>query len=282
MELENFFEQVVFVTVLYQKRWIDSEIILSVEKVAKTLNVSVEMVVFDNSSYVNENKPFSGYINFNYNENKVNTGVSEAYNKAAQISWQKGKKWILITDSDFSFNVELLKAYCKGIAEYPLCSLFSPILTCENKIISPYNKKFHRYKILKQVKPGEYNSDHISIINNGILCKIDAFMKTGGYNPSVMLDFSDDWFISNYSQYYSSIVIVDYSTHHKLSSFEKKTVKAAMERFRMYCTGSYQMSKQYSDGYWFFIWCLLRSIRLSVKYRNLCFLNIFFCQWKKR
>jgi GT2 family glycosyltransferase len=222
MDMKIFLEQIAFVTVLFQKKWVDSESIQSVEKIAKVLNLSFDVVVFDNSPHVNEAKPHSDYINFNYIENKVNTGVSEAYNRAAPILSQKGKKWILITDSDFSFDIELLRAYYKGIVKYPLCSLFSPILTCEDKIISPYNKKFHRYKILKQVKPGEYNSDRISIINNGILCKTEVFMKTGGYNPSVMLDFSDDWFIRKYSQYYSSLVIIDHITHHKLSSFEKK------------------------------------------------------------
>lgn len=280
MELNVFLEQVTFVTVLFQKRWMDSDCIQSLEKIAKVFNISIEVIVFDNSPYVNETKPYSDLITFTYNENTVNTGVSEAYNKAAQISWQKGKKWILITDSDFSFDVRLLKAYCKGITEYPHCSLFSPILTCEKKIVSPYKKKLHRYKILKQVKPGEYNSDRISIINSGILCKVDVFMKTGGYNPFVMLDFSDDWFIKKYSQYYSSLVIVDYSTNHKLSSFEKITAKAAIERFRMYCAGSYQMSKLYTDGYWFFIWSFLRSIRLCTKYWNLYFLKIPFSQWK--
>ena len=265
----------VIVTVLYQKRLEDAEVIVSVEKTAEQSGVVFDMIVFDNSPNINPKKMQSGFVDYEYYDNQQNVGVSECYNKAVAIAIGKGKKWVLITDSDFSFGIDLITAYYNAIGEFPDCKLFSPILVCSNKIISPYKKVFHRYNIFKKVNPGIYGSKGISIINNGMLCAPEVFSKTGGYCPAVMLDFSDDWFVSRYLQYYSSFVIIDFQIHHRLSSFEKHSFISVIQRFRMYCDGAYQMSKLYLDGYWYCIWSLFRAIRLGFRYRNFGFLKIF-------
>lgn len=275
MRFEEFIRQTCVVSVFYRKKWQESEIINSLESICLQFGYVPDLLLFDNSPQINNEKPKSDCLNIQYFENNQNCGVSSSFNKAASIARENGKKWLLITDCDFKIEPGLFKAYYDSLIKYSHCKLFSPILRCNGIMVSPYKKKFHRYSIIKALNPGEYASGKYFIINNGIFCSPDIFLETGGYNPKIGLDFSDDYFMAKYTSKYSTFVVVDYEGKHNLSSFEKHDFQGALRRFKWYCEGAHQMSFQYKDGYWFFIWAFLRMLRLITMYARFDFAKVF-------
>lgn len=275
MTYAEFLEQIAIVTVLYNKKWYQSEAIRSVEKIAKDTGCKVDLFIFDNGPDFNDDLPANNDFNCIYILNDSNNGVSQSYNQAAASALDRNKKWLLITDSDFTFDLSLINKYVNAINNNKECKLFCPILHQQGKIISPYKKVLNRYKVVKSIQPGQCSSKEYTIVNSGILCSLEIFQATGGYDPQIPLDFSDNYFMWKYSQKYSSFIVIDSRIEHQLSSFEKQSYLSAINRFRFFCIGSRQISKKIPGSQWLYLWAFLRMCKLIIRYRSIGFLRIF-------
>jgi Glycosyl transferase family 2 len=275
MTIDKFLSQVAIITVLYNKRWADTNLATSLGRIYELSGEGICTIVVDNSPVHNHaiNAELSG--NVTYIENKQNEGISKSYNTAAEIAIQKGKKWLWFFDQDFTLHQEFALALYQSVKEFTHCNLFCPCLICNDTLISPYQKKLWRSVILKNIHPGIVKSGKYFAINNGLFVTVDAFSAIGGYNPAIPLDFSDDYFIMEYAKKYNQFCIIDYTGEHKLSSFERYSKQQALSRFDFFCKGAAGIIYSNRNHRILCVWVLLRAFKLVFLYKEIKFLGIF-------
>jgi GT2 family glycosyltransferase len=274
--LSNLLREVLIITVIYNKKLSDVDLLTSISNISKNNDLKINVIIYDNSPEYNQCDipPFP--FNFYYNKNISNCGVSQSFNSAADFACKNNFKWLLIFDCDASITTELLVKYLDGINTNPDSALFCPISYCKNILVSPFKRKFHYSFILKNFKHSSTYDKSLAIINSAMLIKTNAFMKIGGYSLNIPLDFSDIYFINRFFKHYDHFVVIDYKLEHKLSGLEYQELDTTLNRYRFYCIGSKEMSLHFYNGFLFYIWALVRGVKLTIKYKSLAFLETFF------
>ena len=173
------------VIVLYKISLFEAE---SYKTLIKPNNIG-EYLVYDNSpkqGYTDVSKLPNGvtYIN-----DTSNSGLSKAYNKAAQIAKEKGYRRVLLLDQDTYFQPESWHKYLKSI-DYE--GITSPqIVTNQRMPFSPVRiNKFFK-KTEANVPFGTHSLYKYAVVNSGCCVPTDLFLQCGGYDEKVNLDFSD-------------------------------------------------------------------------------------------
>ena len=101
---------------------------------------------------------------------------------------------------------------------------------------------------------------------------LEMFKKIGGFHEKLKLDFI--YFIEKYKELNSKIVLVDVSLIHSISGDEGKDFNREYNRFKYYCNAAREIGKALDT---IVIWSPLRRlIRLTLKYKRLNFIKIFF------
>lgn len=242
----------------------------------------LDIVIYDNSPESQDvNEHDFKRFNINYISNTKNPGVSEAYNHGAKIARESNKKWILILDQDTKFNKEIFSEYWKAIQTFEEVSLFAPILKIDNdRILSPCKFKYYG-RHLKSVNTGVQSLSESSPINSGMLINTDAFHKVGGYNEKVQLDISDHQFIERFRKEYKDYVVVNSTGSQNFSAIDDNK-KNQIIRFRYYCNGIYSFETADSGKKSLMeLFLLFKTIKKTIKYRSLAFIQIFANQFLK-
>lgn len=191
------------------------------------------LLVFDNSKTTQYEKIEIGNGIYEYFWNPKNPGVSENYNKAANYACQNGFKWVMLLDQDTSFPPEALSIYKESLRQYPDKSLFVPIhKISDNRYLSPANSCLFRHK--NEIKPGIYNINKYDIINSGMLVNVNDFIKVGGYNEEVGLDFSDFQFLDRLKTAVKQVVVLNIICIQDFSNNEDDKEKL-LNRYKIYC-----------------------------------------------
>lgn len=266
------------VIVIYNTKLENSITFSSLTNSLKEINDGkVNLVVYDNSpkSQEIESDSFPEW-SITYIHDLQNPGVSKAYNVAAKISRKLGLKWILLTDQDTEFPKNAISSYLESVNNYKDIKLFVPILKSGGVPYSPCKYYFGKGVIWKKASAGVYSLKNKSVLNSGIFVNLDAFTSAGGYNESIQLYFSDFDFISRFEKIFPNFCVIDLLCNHELSDVVKVDLGAAKRRFNYYCEGAYQSSNSKLHFIQLFITIFLRSVKLSVKYKSIEFLKIFF------
>lgn len=239
-------------------------------------NSKIDLIIYDNSpsrqDIVPDNFPM---WNITYIHDENNPGVSKAYNEASKVAITLGKEWLLLTDQDTQFPRVSILEYIKSANEHNDIKLFVPYLKSGEINFSPSKYYFSRGFIWKKPLPGIHSFKNKMLLNSGIFVNLDAFKSVGGYNEKVKLYFSDFEFINKFKKKYNIFYLVDFVCKHELSDVVKVDIDAAKKRFYYYCEGGYQSSISKFNFMQLFITIFLRSMKLSLKYRNFVFLKIF-------
>lgn len=275
MTIDKFLSHVAIITVLYNKRWMDTKLAASLGRIYELSGEGLCTIIVDNSPVHNPAISSELPESIKYIANRQNEGVSKSYNTAAEYAVQKGKKWLWFFDQDFTLHQEFAQALYQSVIKFIDCNLFCPSLICNHKLISPYQKRLWRSFILRNIQPGIVDSRKYFVINNGLFITVDAFNKTGGYNPAIPLDFSDDYFIMQYAAKYKQFCVIDYTGEHKLSSFERYSKEQALTRFDFFCKGAAGIIYSNRYNHILSVWVLLRAFKLAFLYKEMRFLGIF-------
>jgi rhamnosyltransferase len=247
---------------------------LSLTESLKNLGLRMDLVIYDNNPG-DGRLPIENFDcwNITYIADSGNSGVSKAYNKAAEIAGQRFKKWLLLLDEDTDFPINTIAAYLSAITLRPGEQLFAPVmLTQHNQIISPCTFRFMRGFYAAEAHPGVNSLKGKSLINCGICIKLDAFKQLNGYNEAIKLDFSDHDFIRRFKTHISdSFVVIDLWVKHRLSTSTRNSVAADLKRFSYYLDGSGYFSKTPAESIMMNLNVLLRSLKLSVVHRDAVF-----------
>jgi GT2 family glycosyltransferase len=268
---------ILFVIVLYKCRLSDSLTYLSIINSLHNLEFKPDLLVYDNSP---DEQDLSAYdnekLNVIYMADKLNGGVSKAYNYAAAIAGDE-KKWLVLFDQDTVFPADFIQVYIKAIHANPNEKLFAPVmLTEDDKIISPCNFKLERGFYGKDKEPGIYSLKSRSLINCGLCINLGSFREIGGYNEKIKLDFSDHDFVSRFSRNITDcFVLIDLKVKHQLSTTSKNTLTADMIRFEYYLEGAAQFSSSFGTATLLKINAFLRALKLSVVHKHFIFIKFF-------
>jgi GT2 family glycosyltransferase len=187
-----------------------------------------------------------------------------------------GKKWLLLLDQDTEFPADALEQYSSAMSTNKTAVLLAPILTCEGKIYSPCGHVAHVGFPLKRVTPGVRSATWKSLLNSGMCVNVDAFEKVGGFDERIALDFADHDFIRRYKKHFDSFVVIDVVCRHSFSDNESCEIERSLARFSCYCRGARTYARGVWDAFSVLPIVFLRALRLSMRYRSLRYLRLFF------
>ncbi len=207
--------------------------------------------------------------------NSKNPGVSKAYNEAHRFALANGKKWIMLCDQDTLFSSNIQMRFNYVVSNHPTQELFVPILKDDFGIVSPFKFKWGRGTRIKNAVPGKYALKDFKFINSGSLISTSLFAKCKGYDERFPLDFSDLAFIKRAMDHQQEFILVDTICKHQLSS-STNSLSQALSRFKVFSTSSAIYGKEYGTKPLQWGQALLRAIKLSIQFKNIQFLYIFF------
>lgn len=238
----------------------------------------LDLFIYDNSKLPQEILNFENF-NIYYEHDKNNSGVSRAYNRAAIKANELGKNLLLLLDQDSDFKLSFIDAYFLSYQKYGNQFLYAPVVIDPDglKIYSPAYLKCFVGKVqikndfmYKQV----YNLQGKSVINSGLMVPLSLFEKIGGYNENLKLDFSDIYFIEKYKALNSKIILVNVELKHSISGDEGMNFHREFLRFKYYCSAARETGRALNT---FIFWSPFRRfLRLTLKYRSLKFIKVFF------
>lgn len=248
----------------------------------RTINVALskkgirlDLIVYDNSPNKNEVVVESSNLNIIYKKDYSNSGISKAYNFAANFANDMNKDWLLFLDQDSNIPNDFFIVVDTYLNDFSNEVLFVPILKSGDMTLSPCSFRFMKGSSLKSINHGLIAVKEKSIFNSGIVVSLSAFNNIGGYEERIPLDFSDHSFFNRYKKKYSKMVVMPITIEHELSSFSKDKV-TVLRRFKQYCFGVSAYSSIEGGRVGLFFWTSLRAVKLSLKFKSFDFILEFF------
>ena len=244
---------------------------------------NISIFIYDNSKLPQEVPTFEN-VNIYYEHDQNNSGVSRAYNQAYKKAKELDKTLLLVLDQDSSFEFTFIEQYMKMYKEYKNEYIYAPIV-CDEKKTKIYSPAFLNNFVGKIqsfenfVYKEKYSLESKSVINSGLMIPLEMFEKVGGYNEKLKLDFSDIYFIEKYKELNPKIVLVNVYLKHSISGDEGKDFTREFNRFKYYCSASKEIGNSLNT---LVFWSPFRRlIRLTLKYKNIKFIKIFYDYYLK-
>lgn len=268
-------DKVLAVLVLYGVSLEESLTYQTILLALKKKNSRLDIVVYDNSPTENDVIIESDNLNIIYEKDYSNSGISKAYNFAANFASGVNKDWLLFLDQDSNIPIDFFDVIDNYIQRFSNEVLFVPVLKKGNMILSPCHFKYMKGSSLKEIQHGLNSVKDRSVFNSGIVINLFAFNSIGGYEERIPLDFSDHSFFARYKKKYSQMVVFPVVIEHELSSFSKDK-KSLLRRFKQYCSGVSAYSRIEGGRVGLLFWTSLRAVKLSLKFKTFDFIREFF------
>lgn len=242
----------------------------------------INIYIYDNSPIAQKVLEYKG-LRIDYVHDPSNSGISKAYNSAANFAWELNKRWLILFDQDTSISYGAIDAYKDAFIKYNEIKLFSPLLYSKGTIISPSVFKYRKGRPPKNHPITGINSlKELSPLNSGMAIKLDEFLEIGGYNESVPLDYSDFAFIDRFKKYNNSFVILNLKLEHGLSSYEKVPIDISIKRYKSLCIGLVNSSNGKLNLLLSFFVALQRCVKLTIEYKEINYIKILYAEFINR
>ncbi|HEY3989678.1 MAG TPA: glycosyltransferase [Acidobacteriaceae bacterium] len=129
-----------------------------------------------------------------YRHSSENAGVSGAYNYAMELAEQRGFSWLLLLDQDTTLPPGFLAAmqgHASRLETEERIAAVAPTVLMGSLPVSP--KIMSRWGGAKDPSPGFEGPvfEELIIMNSGMLLRVSALRRIGGYSMDFWLDFSD-------------------------------------------------------------------------------------------
>jgi GT2 family glycosyltransferase len=129
-----------------------------------------------------------------YRHSGENAGVAGAYNYAMELAEQCGFSWLLLLDQDTTLSPGFLAAmhgHASRLEKDKRIAAIAPTMLMGNLPVSP--KIMSRWGGAKDPAPGFEGPvfKELIIMNSGMLLRVAALRRIGGYSMDFWLDFSD-------------------------------------------------------------------------------------------
>lgn len=277
-KLNVFADNIAVVLVLYKTNFYTCPAFVSISQSAKMRGIEnmLDYFVFDNSpepTFNDKVRMQKDGIKFKYDS--TNPGLSKPSNDGAALAREHGKKWILFTNPDTTYPLDYFEVLYTTLMQNTEVEMFAPVLISNSDIVSPARYNFFIGSSPENVTFGINFLRKKLVLYSGMFVTLEAFFNCGGFNDKIKLDFMDCYFSENYRKHYSRFYLLNATCQHDLSSYEKN-IEKVLNRFRYYCEGAkYFASSKINSVFLFFI-CILRSIKLGIKFRSYRFLKAVF------
>ena len=270
------------VVVLYNSKFEDTITYKTIFQALTVFETSLEILLYDNSPQPQHSEEYFENHNFkmHYIHNASNPGVGKAYNTGAKLAKKTGKNWLLLLDQDTEFPNTIFDAYFKGIENNPSIELIAPILHLSNgSIFSPCRYILNRGFSKKSVKPGLNSLKYSSPVNSGMLIDVGTFDEAGGYNEKIKLDFSDFQFIEKFKKTRKNFLLLNEICVQDFSN-DVSNIDSLERRFKIYCNDAKScISYKFYDPLLYATNALLRSVKLSIRWKRISFIKTWFTQF---
>lgn len=271
----NCLNEILAIIVVYRCDPVYADSIVSLSHSLESSGNELDLMIYDNSPIFQDvSRPIKGISHIFYHHNPSNPGVSTAYNEAARIARESGKKWLLFLDQDTLFPVPAIKIYAEAMTSNPGINMFAPSLINQGYLCSPcvfWGGIGYR---LSKIVTGIMSLKRRSVLNSGLLVSLEAFDTIGGFDERIQLDFSDHDFCRRFSERYGEAFILDMECEHGFSDQEKMSLENALTRFGFFCRGARYSSRSFFNYFTYSLVVLLRFGVLSLRYRTWRFLPI--------
>lgn len=266
---------IIAVVVLYKCKIEES---ISIKSLSNSISNAgwnyMDLVVYDNSPEFNNSGICDDLaFHIHYIPDYTNSGVSKAYNVAADLGVQLKKKYILLLDQD----TEIPQSYCSDLSLIENSfSLIVPKLICRDVIISPCKYKWGRgsAQSINECEVGINSLIGKNFLNSGSLILISKFNQVGGFDESVPLYFSDFNFFERFKKSESFYYQMDTVFLHEMSSNDESNPEKFISRFKLYCDGAFRFKKSYLGISLMLMNTFCRAVKIGIKHRSFRFINI--------
>lgn len=236
--------------------------------------------------YVYDNTPADFYaqpdldqnseVKVTFFHNRHNPGISKAYNDIVKFAKENDFKAVVFLDQDTSLTKESYSVYKAFLNSNPNFKVAIPLINIGEKLLSPSKYINYRSGLLKFIPSQKISTKNISWINSGMMVNTNFFIKSGGYNSDIQLDFSDHFFVEKIkNQGLGEVPILPVTLRQNLSTHTNNLAQDIIRyQFFLRDLKGYRNNK----SYWkiFKNVDLPRLLRLTLKHKTLKFLNIRF------
>ena len=203
-----------------------------------------------------------------YLRDLTNGGVSVAYNAAANYACEHAYDRILLLDQDTIFPVSMYYEMMRCDSE--VCA---PQVVLKNGM--PFSPTAWHHGMLRGValSAGQYSLRDYMLINSGLCVSTELFLRAGGYNEKVKLDFADFQFMHRLLAVTDSFCLLNAVAEQDFSN-DKTDVKVLYGRYCMYIEGArhYQADKM-KDKLKILWLVLLHTLALTKRTLSMVFLK---------
>jgi GT2 family glycosyltransferase len=273
--MNRFANSLVIIIVIYNRALKACESFQSILEMAKNHN-KLQVFVYDNSPTAQEIKSYEN-VEITYFNDPKNSGVSKAYNVGVAHAKANNKEFVLLLDQDTQLPNTILNEYFESINKHQEVNMFVPILRLKNgKIFSPSRYRFKRGFFVDNMEPGIHSLFNLAPVNSGMLVNVNAFLKVGGYNEKVKLDFADFQFVERFRKAYAEFYVINVECEQDFSD-DNVSLERQQMRFKFYCEGAKNVeNKSITDNLQYSIVVLMRALRLSMRFSTISFIGYYF------
>jgi len=229
----------------------------------------LSFLIYDNSPHQINRKYESSRIN--YYGDGVNKGVSAAYNYGCKIAEQKGFEYVLLLDEDTLFDNDFLEELCSAIDNNIDIDIFAPSIYYQGeKPFSPSHCSLLKTRGVSLVANNRYSLNKYVPVNSGTCIRVSTFMKIGGYNEKIKLDFADFDFFFRIAPLSSFFMLIDSKAYQNFSN-DEQDVNKLEKRYLIYLDGALATPSKHR----FILQVLRHSLALTIRTKSLSFTKIF-------
>ncbi|MFL6427428.1 MAG: hypothetical protein ACJ71S_04235 [Acidobacteriaceae bacterium] len=133
-------------------------------------------------------------LEIEYRHSGENAGVSGAYNYAMELAEQRGIRWLLLLDQDTRLPngfLAAMRTHASRLESEESIAAVAPTVLMRGLPVSP--KIMSRWGGAQDPSPGFQGQvfEELIIMNSGMLLRVSALRRIGGYSMDFWLDFSD-------------------------------------------------------------------------------------------
>ena len=183
------------------------------------------IIIRDNSSKgysQSQHNTLSQMLNgasFTYWHDGINLSLSEIYNSV--ITQQlKAEQILVIWDHDSQFTTDYFIKLAQAQTENKDCSLFLPIITNHDDIVSPSNVWGFKGSYWKHPQYGRLQAQNHTAINSGMAIRGEYLLhRFPGYDTHLKFYNTDNYFMWCYAQTEKMLVVLQTNINHQLNFY---------------------------------------------------------------
>lgn len=247
---------------------------ITCQALSKLRNVSVGVLVYDNSTSDFGNREYCKAHGWSYLGGNGNVGISKAYNSCISELKNRGASGILcLFDDDTSIDEDYFLMLQKEALGSKSC-IFAPIVYSGRRLLSPclITKHYLTKSIRNEAEISGNERSSLSAINSGMAIALSLF-EDYSYDENIFLDGVDHHFVQDMAIHGNMLHIIPYKCYQEFSSDSKTSNQAALARFKIFASDyRYILRNQRRIFWWFLVG--KRAVRLTAQYGSIHFLRV--------